>query len=94
MENPKLATPPRIKQFKKSKMIKSNPISIPSEAQLKRIPTQVQSLRNDGSYSKLTLGPNNTRLVKHGNGSLFKNPIIGSYDQFALKEALSSSLLD
>lgn len=94
MENPKLATPPRIKQLKKSKMIKSNPISIPSEAQLKRIPTQVQSLRNDGSYSKLTLGPNHTRLVKHGNGSLFKNPIIGSYDQFALKEALSSSLLD
>ncbi|RCK56569.1 hypothetical protein Cantr_05629 [Candida viswanathii] len=87
-------TPPRIKELKKAKLIKSNPISIPNEAHLKRMPTQVQSLRNDGSFSKLTIGPNNTRQIKHGNGSLFKNPIVRSCDQNALREALASSFLD
>lgn len=83
-------TPPKIKELKKSKMIKSNPILIPNEAQLKRIPPS----RTDGSASKLIIGSNHTRTIRHGDGSIFKNPVAKSYDYSALRDALASSILD
>lgn len=83
-------TPPKIKELKKSKMIKSNPILIPNEAQLKRIPPS----RTDGSVSKLIIGSNQTKTIRHGDGSIFKNPVAKSYDYSALRDALASSILD
>ncbi|EMG49728.1 hypothetical protein SBY92_004403 [Candida maltosa Xu316] len=89
-KKPKVETPQKIKELKRTKLIKSNPISIPSEAQLKRRPQN----NTYGSFvSKLTVG--STGNTTREGGSVFKNsPVIRSYDRSALRDALSSSLLD
>lgn len=100
-------TPEKIRQLKKQKRLKRYvPILIPNEAQLKRIPPQLggasgnsgncasgNSLRNDGSFSKLTI-LRNQKYINHGDSSVFNNPIIRGCNQDAIREALSASLLE
>lgn len=100
-------TPEKIRQLKKQKRLKRYvPILVPNEAQLKRIPPQLggasgnsgncasgNSLRNDGSFSKLTI-LRNQKYINHGDSSVFNNPIIRGCNQDAIREALSASLLE
>lgn len=92
-------TPEKIRQLKKQNRLKRYvPILVPNEAQLKRIPPQLggasgDSLRNDGSFSKLTI-LRNQKYINHGDSSVFNNPIIRGCNQDAIREALSASLLE
>ncbi|CAI5756867.1 unnamed protein product [Candida verbasci] len=80
----KPTTPQKIKELKKQKRFKTNPISIPNEIQKKRIPPQPMSI---------TIPKVNEFYVNH-HSSVFKNPIVRSYNKDALREALANSLLD
>ncbi|KAG7665439.1 uncharacterized protein J8A68_001127 [[Candida] subhashii] len=90
-------TPEKLKELRRKQKQRRNsniPISIKSDSQLKRMPSSVAAARNDGAFSRLTIGPNNTRIVNHGEASVFRKPIVRSYNEGALREALAASLLD
>lgn len=67
------------------------PISIENEIQAKRLPIRIP--RNDGASSQLTIGPNNTKIINHGDGSAFKRPMMTSMSRRSLRDALSSSII-
>ncbi|KAI5951607.1 hypothetical protein KGF54_004681 [Candida jiufengensis] len=98
-KNTKPPTPQKIKDLKKQKRFKNIPISIPNQTQLKRIPVNKQVQQENGfkilsgSYSNLTI-MKNKKYINHGNTSIFNNPIIRNYNEDAIREALSDSLLD
>ncbi|EDK42720.1 hypothetical protein LELG_00898 [Lodderomyces elongisporus NRRL YB-4239] len=95
-------TPQKIKELKKQRMFKNIPILIPNETHLKRIPPQgVAQLskshnsfrRTDGTFSNLTIRQNQ-KYINHSDASIFNHPVMKSYNENALREALSASLLD
>ena len=67
------------------------PITIKNEIHTKRLPIRIP--RNDGSSSQLTIGPNNTKIINHGERSAFKRPVMTSISRNSLRDALSSSML-
>lgn len=67
------------------------PITIKNEIHTKRLPIRIP--RNDGSSSQLTIGPNNTKIINHGERSAFKRPVMTSISRNSLRDALSSSIL-
>ncbi|KAG5417510.1 hypothetical protein I9W82_005146 [Candida metapsilosis] len=103
-------TPEKIRQLKKQKRLKRHvPISIPNEAQLKRVPpqsdgrgggataaaTQNNSFKNDASFAKLTILRNQKYINTRGDSLSFSNsPIVRECNHDALREALSASLLE
>ncbi|CUM68373.1 uncharacterized protein PRCAT00006096001 [Priceomyces carsonii] len=80
-------TPDKIKLLKKRS--KHYPISIQTDEQLKRLP-----LRIHGAHSYLTIGPNKTKIIKHGLSSLLRKPLASQVKKSSLHEALSQSLID
>ncbi|ODV78795.1 uncharacterized protein CANTADRAFT_26732 [Suhomyces tanzawaensis NRRL Y-17324] len=83
------STPEKIRQLK-IQAKEAKPIRIKSDYQVKRMPIRIP--RNDGCHSKLTIGPNHTKVINHGESSMFKKPLITKISHNSLREALSGSL--
>lgn len=67
----------------------SPPIAVTNDISVKRLPVRIP--RNDGYHSRLTIGPNNTRIINHGESSVFNRPLVTRVSHNSLKEALSQS---
>lgn len=78
--------PARIKKLRKGLL---DPIQIPNESRSRRLPVE----RLNGGHSQLTIGPNRTKIVRHGQNSLFKKPPVRKMSVALLHEALNESLL-
>lgn len=85
----KLSPPEKIKQMKKDI---SEPIAVKNEINSRRLPPSERKLRL-GSHSSLTIGPNKTKIINHGETSVFKKPTIRRMSQAILHDALNESLL-
>ncbi|KAK6200018.1 uncharacterized protein RJT21DRAFT_38784 [Scheffersomyces amazonensis] len=85
----------RSRQFDKSKSKSlSISISIPNDNQSKRLPIRIPK-PNGGAYSSsLTIGPNHTTIIHHGESSVFRKPVMSKVSHQSLREALSQSLLE
>lgn len=66
------------------------PIAVTSEPMQKRMPVRIP--RKDGYHSNLIIGPNSTRIVKHGESSVFRKPLITRVSHNSLQDAMSSSI--
>lgn len=72
---------------------KTKPITIENTSHMRRIPP-ARSERTDGFHSKLTIGPNKTRILNHGELSYFRKPLVSKVSHNSLHEALSYSIMD
>ncbi|OBA18974.1 hypothetical protein METBIDRAFT_223745 [Metschnikowia bicuspidata var. bicuspidata NRRL YB-4993] len=79
-------------QIKKMKKNAKEPIALINDIKSKRLPPSEQQLRS-GSGSFLTIGPNRTKIINHGNSSPFKKPTLRRLSQTLLTDALNESLL-
>lgn len=68
---------------------KEKPISIQNETLAKRLPPR----RKDGAHSNLIIGPNKTKILNHGDQSVFRKPIMTKISRNSLNEALCQSIL-
>lgn len=82
--------PEKIKKLKKGIR---DPIEIRNDIQSKRLPPPDRNLQN-GSHSSLTIGPGNTKVLNHGEFSIFKRPTVRTMNQSKLREALNESLFN
>lgn len=95
---PRLVTlpspPPRIKELKKRS--KKDPILAQNDLYTKRLPPQmeIRPRRRDGAHSNLIIGPNRTRIISHGEQSVFRKPLASKVSQGSLREALANSMVD
>lgn len=82
--------PEKIKQMRRGIR---DPISCRNDSTSKRLPPQTmeRQLRN-GSHSSLTIGPNKTRIVNHGQELIFKKPTVRRMSLSLLREALNDSI--
>lgn len=78
-----------INTFEQSNNAKERPIVIRNDTLIKRLPPR----RKDGAHSNLIIGPNRTKIVNHGNQSVFKKPLMTKISRNSLNEALSQSIL-
>lgn len=81
--------PEKIKKLKKDL---KNPIALMNDIKSKRLPPLDRLLKN-GSSSCLTIGPNKTKIINHGESSAFKKPTLRRMSQSLLTDALNESLL-
>lgn len=83
--------PEKIKQMRRDIR---EPISACSDTVCKRLPPQQteRQLKN-GSHSSLTIGPNKTKIINHGQTLLFKKPTVRRMSLTLLREALNDSIL-
>lgn len=98
LEKLKKCEPPSIPSHYKSKSInsieqsssaKERPIVIRNDTLIKRLPPR----RKDGAHSNLIIGPNKTKIVNHGDQSVFRKPLMTKVSRNSLNEALSQSML-
>lgn len=98
LEKLKKYEPPSIPSHYKSKPIntieqsnnaKERPIVIRNDTLIKRLPPR----RKDGAHSNLIIGPNKTKIVNHGDQSVFRKPLMTKVSRNSLNEALSQSIL-
>ena len=68
---------------------KERPIVIRNDTLIKRLPPR----RKDGAHSNLIIGPNRTKIVNHGDQSVFRKPLMTKVSRNSLNEALSQSML-
>ncbi|KAK6456884.1 uncharacterized protein RJT20DRAFT_126959 [Scheffersomyces xylosifermentans] len=85
------STPQKIRDLKRLSR-EHKPITVQSETQAKRLPVRIP--RNDGSFSQMTIGPNKTYSISHGDSSMFRKPVVSRVSHNSLREALAQSLLD
>lgn len=86
----KQSPPEKIKQMRRGIR---DPITGRSESISKRLPPQglERQLRN-GGHSSLTIGPNKTRIVNHGQELIFKKPTVRRMSLSLIREALNDSI--
>lgn len=85
----KPSPPAKIKKLQKDV---KNPIAVKNEINSKRLPPPERKSRNV-SHSLLTVGPNKTKVIDHGDYSIFKRPAIRRMSQVLLRDALNESIL-
>lgn len=78
-----------INVFEQTNNAKERPIVIRNDTLIKRLPPR----RKDGAHSNLIIGPNRTKIVNHGDQSIFKKPLMTKVSRNSLNEALSQSIL-
>lgn len=83
-------TPRKIRTLKEQYRTKTNPISIRSGSSVQRQP--IRNPRTDGAHSLLSIGPNRTAILTHGDASYFKRPVVTKFNPDALRDALSRSI--
>lgn len=90
---PKPSPPPKIKRLKNRN--KLEPITMKNTMQNQRLPPPIdyRGPRKDGYHSKLTIGPHKTKIIDHGDSSVFKKPLVSKVSHNSLREALSESFL-
>lgn len=86
----KQSPPEKIKQMRRGIR---DPITGRNDSISKRLPPQSleRQLRN-GGHSSLTIGPNKTRIINHGQELIFKKPTVRRMSLSLLREALSDSI--
>lgn len=86
----KLSPPEKIKQMRRGMR---EPIAAHSDVVTKRLPPQglERQLRN-GRHSSLTIGPNKTKIVNHGQELIFKKPTVRRRSLSLIREALNDSI--
>lgn len=78
-----------INTIEQSNNAKERPIVIRNDTLIKRLPPR----RKDGAHSNLIIGPNKTKIVNHGDQSVFRKPLMTKVSRNSLNEALSQSIL-
>lgn len=93
MPKSKPSPPPKIKRLKNRN--KLDPITAKNTMQNQRLPPpfELRKTRKDGYHSKLTIGPHKTKIIDHGDSSVFKKPLVSKVSHNSLREALSESFL-
>lgn len=74
--------------FKRSLTAKASPIAISSDSHIKRMPP-----RRDGAHSNLIIGPNKTKIISHGDLSVFSRPLMSKLSRNSLNEALNENII-